>query len=148
MSKAALSSETIHASCVAIGNCAVLLHGASGAGKSDVALRLIDRGATLVSDDYTLLKRVGDRLFASAPPTIAGRIEVRGIGVVEMPCVAESHVRLLVILDEPTPRMPDETPPHRVLAGVEVPVVALPPFDASTPIKIELALRRFGEPRP
>src|SRR5687768_12453001 len=99
MSKTALSSETIHASCVVIGNSAVLLHGASGSGKSDLALRLIDRGAALVSDDYTLLKRVGDRLVASAPPTIAGRIEVRGIGVVEMACVAEAHVRLLVALD-------------------------------------------------
>lgn len=137
-------SETIHASCVAIGGAAVLLHGPSGAGKSDLALRLIDRGAKLVSDDYTLLNAVGDRLVASAPATIAGRIEVRGLGLIEIPHVAEAYVRLIVALDEPMPRMPDEPLPTRRIAGIEAPVIALPAFEASTPIKIELALRRFA----
>jgi serine kinase of HPr protein (carbohydrate metabolism regulator) len=144
MTKAAISSETLHASCVAIGGHAVLLHGRSGCGKSDLALRLVDRGATLVSDDYTLLRRVDDRLVASPPPTIAGRIEVRGIGIVDLPHVTDAEVRMLVMLDEPTPRMPAEIPARRSIAGIEVPVVALPPFDASAPIKVELALRHFG----
>ncbi|MBA3881078.1 MAG: aldolase, partial [Sphingobium sp.] len=52
-----VSSETLHVSCVAIGDRAVLIEGRSGAGKSDLALRLIDRGARLVSDDYTLVVR-------------------------------------------------------------------------------------------
>ena len=69
--------ETIHASTVAIEGRAVMIVGPSGAGKSDLALRLIDRGATLVADDYTNLSRDGDTLVASAPATIAGRIEVR-----------------------------------------------------------------------
>ena len=66
-----LSSETVHTSCVAIDGRAVLIGGRSGRGKSDLALRLIDRGAALVSDDYTLVKRVTGRLLAAAPPTIA-----------------------------------------------------------------------------
>src|SRR5512132_603996 len=100
MTHAPLSSETIHASCVMIDGGAVLLHGSSGSGKSDLALRLIDRGAALVSDDYTLLRRVSDRLVAGPPVNIAGKIEVRGVGVIEMPHVAEVDVRLLVMLDE------------------------------------------------
>ena len=137
-------TETIHASSVAIGGIAVLLHGLSGSGKSDLALRLIDRGAALVSDDYTLLRREGGRLLASPPATIAGKMEVRGLGVIEMPHLNEAPVGLLVNLDEPTPRMPDEMPAARNLAGIAVPSLTLPPLDASAPIKVELALRQFG----
>jgi serine kinase of HPr protein (carbohydrate metabolism regulator) len=129
---------------VLIDGAGVLLHGASGAGKSDLALRLIDRGAALVSDDYTLVRRIGDRLVATAPPTIAGRIEVRGIGVIDMPHVVEAHVRLLIALDEPVPRMPDAAPAERWIAGVALPVIALPALEPSAPIKVELALRNLG----
>ena len=79
-----LSAETIHASTVAIGSRAVLITGPSGCGKSDLALRLLDRGFELVSDDQTIVKRDGDRLVATAPPNIAGKLEVRGIGIVEV----------------------------------------------------------------
>lgn len=144
MSAPSLSSETVHASCVAIDGRAVLLAGRSGSGKSDLALRLIDRGAKLVSDDYTLVRRTGDRLMASAPATISGRMEVRGLGVVDMPPLAEAPVALLIELDEPVERMPAEMPPTRRLAGVDIPIVALPPLEASAPIKVELALAAFG----
>ena len=144
MTHATLSSETIHASCVMIDGGAVLLHGPSGSGKSDLALRLIDRGGALVSDDYTILRQVGDRLLASPPVNIAGKIEVRGLGVIDMPHVAEADVRLLVALAEPTPRLPEDTPDSRLIAGIAIPVIALPALHASSPIKVELALRRFG----
>ena len=75
-----LSSETLHASTVSIKGRAVLIEGPSGSGKSDLALRLIDRGATLVSDDYTIVRRIDGNLIASAPPNIAGLCEVRGCG--------------------------------------------------------------------
>lgn len=132
-----LSSETIHASCIAIGGRAVLLAGRSGAGKSDLALRLIDRGATLVSDDYTRLIRRDGRLHAS-PPAQAGRIEVRGIGIVDMPHLADVPVALLVDLAAQVPRMPE--PATRRLAGVDLPTAALAPLEASAPIKVELLL--------
>ena len=144
MTSVAPSSETLHASCVLIDGAGVLLHGASGTGKSDLALRLIDRGAALVSDDYTLLRRVGDRLLASPPETIAGRIEVRGLGLIDMPHAQEAYVRLLIALDEPVPRMPEDEAPARWIAGVAVPVVALAALEASAPIKVELALRTLG----
>ena len=97
----------VHGTCVAIDGRGVLLLGASGSGKSDLALRLIDRGAVLVSDDQTELSTAHDLLFASAPATIAGLIEVRGIGIVTLPFVAQAPVALAVRLGEPVERMPE-----------------------------------------
>lgn len=131
--------ETIHASTVAIDGVAVMILGASGAGKSDLALRLIDRGARLVADDYTALDVSGDRLLASAPPTIAGRIEVRGIGIVPCPHVDGVPVALAVRIDPAPVRMPLRA--TLTFAGVAVRCVALDPHLPSAPIAVELALR-------
>lgn len=117
----------------------MLLSGPSGAGKSDLGLRLIDRGAALVSDDYTLIKRQEGVLVAIAPDTIAGKMEVRGIGVVAMAHVTDVPVALLIDLFDIVDRMPTE-PMTRVIAGVEVPVIKLAPREPSAPIKVELAL--------
>ena len=136
----ALSSETLHASTVAIDGRAVLIEGRSGAGKSDLALRLIDRGAQLVSDDYTLVVRQGTGLIARAPGTIAGRMEVRGIGIVDLPHTADVPVALIVQLDTEVLRLPERR--TRKVAGVEVRQVALEALHASAPIKVELALRQ------
>ena len=87
MSSRLLSSETHHASTVAVDGRAVLITGPSGSGKSDLALRLLDRGFTLVSDDQTIVRREGNKLIASAPPNIAGKLEIRGVGIVEMDTV-------------------------------------------------------------
>ena len=139
----AQSSERLHASCVAIAGGAVLIEGPSGSGKSDLSLRLIDRGARLVSDDYTLLVRQGGALLASPPENIAGKIEVRGLGIVEMPNDADIPVKLLISLNEAVVRMPED-PPVRSIAGVDVPVVTLNAFDPAAPIKAELALKLYG----
>jgi len=137
---------TIHASTVAIGGHAVLIEGPSGAGKSDLALRLIDRGAVLVSDDYTVLTPVAGRLFASPPANIAGRIEVRGLGILPADHVQHVPVALLVRLSSEVERMPAAE--VRSIGGVDVPVIILDPHEASAPIKVELALRRLLEPAP
>jgi serine kinase of HPr protein (carbohydrate metabolism regulator) len=137
----AAASETLHASSVAIDGQAVLLAGPSGAGKSDLALRLIDRGALLVSDDYTILTARGAALVAHAPHTIAGKIEVRGIGILPMPHVCGVPVALLVQLEDVVERLPPETPP-RLIAGVAIPQIALNSREPSAPIKVELALKR------
>ncbi|HAQ33260.1 MAG TPA: serine/threonine protein kinase, partial [Rhodospirillaceae bacterium] len=71
----------IHGTCVALNGVTVLLRGPSGSGKSDLALRLIDGGGRLVADDQTLVEIQGERLVATAPETIAGKMEVRGVGV-------------------------------------------------------------------
>ena len=134
-------NETLHASTVAIDGRGVMLEGPSGAGKSDLALRLIDRGAVLVSDDYTVLARTGDMLVASAPPTIAGRIEVRGVGILPIATVSQVPVALLVRLTSEIDRLPE--PGLRSIAGVPIPEIAVDPHQHSAPIKVELALRHL-----
>jgi serine kinase of HPr protein (carbohydrate metabolism regulator) len=141
----ALSSETIHASCVSIAGRGLLIGGRSGAGKSDLALRLLDRGALLVSDDYTLLRRTASGLVASAPETIRGRIEVRGVGIVDWPGATDVTVALFLDLEAEVQRLPSEVPTRR-FAGIAIPMLAFDPFPASAPIKAELALRRHGLP--
>lgn len=133
-------TETIHASCVAIDGAAVLIAGPSGAGKSDLALRLIDRGAVLVSDDRTIVEPHDGRLIARAPDRIAGRIEVRGVGIVDMPFAANLPVALMVEADDVPARLPD--PATATLRGIAVPLARLALREASTPCKIDLLLRR------
>ena len=135
-----LSSETLHATTVAIDGRAVVLEGPSGAGKSDLALRLIDRGASLVSDDRSLLVRVGSVLVARAPERMAGRIEVRGVGLATVPHVAEATVELLVRLEPDPPRLPERR--RRTVAGVEVRTLAIDPRAASAAIAVEIALQQ------
>lgn len=145
MSSSLLSSETLHASCVAIQGRAVLISGRSGSGKSDLALRLIDRGAVLVSDDYTVVRRVSGRLLARAAANIEGRIEVRGLGIVPFPHQSDLPVCLLIDLNLDVVRMPDGREPV-FIAGVPVPVAAVNALEASAPIKVEVALRHYGLP--
>jgi len=143
MSTRLLSSETVHASSVALEGRAVLITGPSGSGKSDLTLRLLDRGFTLVSDDQTLVYRDGDRLIATAPPTIAGKLEIRGIGIVEMETVSEVPVALLVELTSEIQRLPDDSRERPVL-GVPLPLISVDALPASAPSKVALALDRLG----
>jgi serine kinase of HPr protein (carbohydrate metabolism regulator) len=143
MNPARLSAETIHASTVASDGRAVLITGPSGSGKSDLALRLLDCGFTLVSDDQTVVRRDGDRLLAAAPPNIAGKLEVRGIGIVEMEHVGDVPVSLLVELTSDIERIPDDSR-ERPILGISVPLVCIDALPASAPSKVALALDRMG----
>ncbi len=143
MTSPSLSSETLHASCIVKAGRAVLISGRSGSGKSDLALRLIDRGASLVSDDYTIVRRVNGRLLASAPANIAGKIEVRGIGIVEIETETDVPVCLAVDLNRDVQRMPDPAEQF-VVAGVRLPVIGLNGLEASAPVKVEVALAQLG----
>lgn len=135
-----LSSETLHATTVSIGGIGVMICGLSGSGKSDLALRLIDRGAVLVSDDYTILTRSDMQLLASAPSTIRGKIEIRGIGLVDMKCLEHIPVKLIVELGGTVPRLPDERE-VRMILGIALPLIPLSAFEATTAMKVELAVR-------
>lgn len=129
---------TVHATCVALGGQGVVLLGPSGAGKSDLALRLIDRGAQLVADDRCELADIGGQLLCAPPEMLAGMIEVRGIGIVARAWTAPIPLVLAVRLTERTERMPD--PAIEELHGHVLPALRINAFEASAPIKVELAL--------
>jgi HPr kinase/phosphorylase len=130
----------VHGTTVALEGEGVLLRGPSGSGKSDLALRLIDGGARLIADDQTELTRVADGLLARSPASIAGRMEVRGVGILRVPTVPSALLRLvidLVALDR-VERLPE--PQFCDYLQCSLPLLALAPFEASAPAKIRLAL--------
>jgi serine kinase of HPr protein (carbohydrate metabolism regulator) len=138
-----LSAETVHASTVTAEGRAVLITGPSGSGKSDLALRLLDRGFTLVSDDQTIVRRDGDRLLASPPANIAGKLEIRGIGIVDMASLTDQPIALIVELTSDIQRLPDDDR-ERPILGVSLPLVSIDAMAASAPSKVALALDRLG----
>jgi serine kinase of HPr protein (carbohydrate metabolism regulator) len=139
-----LSAETVHASTVATDGKAVLITGPSGSGKSDLALRLLDRGFTLVSDDQTVVKRDGARLLASPPPTIAGKLEIRGLGIIEMDHLAEVPLALIVELtSSDIQRLPDDSR-ERPILGISLPIITIDAMTASAASKVALGLDRMG----
>ena len=130
----------IHATCIAVDGIGVLIRGPSGSGKSDLALRLIDAGAELVSDDYCELSVVEKSLRATAPDAIAGKIEVRGRGIITMPHRPSVNVELLVDLmpKKEIERYPEER--ASTIEGVTVRHLAIDPDTVSAAAKVRLAL--------
>lgn len=152
----------IHASCVLLGDAGkpfgapedagILLLGESGKGKSDLALRLIERGAKLVADDRTELFTRDGGLCARAPKSLAGLIEVRGAGIIALPFVPEARIALAVEMMEEgyVPRMPQPerymTPPELTLSeGERPPLIWLAPLEASAPAKVTIAAAAFSK---
>jgi HPr kinase/phosphorylase len=133
----------VHATAIAIEGNAVLLRGRPGAGKSDLALRLIDDGARLVADDQAELRRVREHILVRAPASIVGLLEVRGIGIVRVGAVAEAPLALLV--DLVAPAEVEHLPQTRFedVLGLGIPVIALAAFEASAVAKVRLAAREF-----
>ena len=137
-----MSAQPIHGTAVMSQDRAVLLRGPSGSGKSDLALRLMDRGFILVADDQVLLSRDDDQLIAQAPSALAGLIELRGLGLIRMPYCARARIGLVVDLVSPdeVERLPE--PMAIEFLGLDIPCLRLHAFDATTALKISLALAR------
>lgn len=136
------------ATCVAIAadNCwrAVLIEGPPGAGKTSLALALIDRGARLVGDDGVLLEPAADgRLVARPHPATRGLIEVRNLGILEMPVCDAAPVALVLRLDAAAPRYVEAAETVTV-AGMALPMLRLWPGGAVLALRAELALSRYG----
>lgn len=138
-----LSTDRLHATSAARDGKAVLITGVSGSGKSDLALRLLDRGFTLVSDDQTVVKRDGDVLLASAPPSIEGKLEVRGIGIIEVERQSDVPVALIVELLTDMERLPEDGR-ERDLLGVSIPLVTIDAMTPSAAAKVVVALDHMG----
>jgi HPr kinase/phosphorylase len=134
----------VHGTAVAIEGEAVLLRGPPGAGKSDLALRLIDGGARLLADDQATLQRADNRILVRAPAAIAGLIEVRGVGILRVDPVDEAPLALIVDLvpSAAIERLPDDR--FEAVLGLAIPLIALAPFEASAAAKLRLARRAFA----
>lgn len=135
--------KRLHATCVAFGEHGVLVRGPSGCGKSDLAIRLIDAGATLLADDYVELTADQGQIVARPPAAIKGLIEVRGLGILKLPFCDQASIRLVVDISEPgdIDRLP--TKRHIELEdfpGLSLRYMRISPFEASAPAKIKLAM--------
>ncbi len=124
-------SQTLHASCVAIGESGILIRGASGAGKSSLAEALISQArargdfAAWVADDRVVVTALNRRLLAAPHPLIAGRFEARGLGVLRDRHEPGAVLRLVVDLEEDTERLPSRGALTAIVAGVALPRLPL-----------------------
>lgn len=137
----------VHATCVDVDGTAVLLRGPSAAGKSDLALRLIDAGAKLIADDQVQLAAVRGELIASAPGQLSGKIEVRGLGIFDLDDLQLSPRARVALVADLGPSADVVRLPYRTtcrLDDIEVPLVALAAFESSTPAKIRMALKSWS----
>lgn len=142
-----MSGEVLaNVTAVAIGGRALLIEGPSGSGKSSLALALIDRGAALIGDDAVTIGARGGLAWASPPPNTGGMIEVRNVGVVELP-TTEAPILLMLTLGPDAPRFPMEIG-HRVLVGLEIPLLPFRAGDAAQAVRAEYALQKHGLPFP
>jgi serine kinase of HPr protein (carbohydrate metabolism regulator) len=132
--------QMIHGTAISIGGHGVLIMGESGSGKSDLALRLIDRGAILVSDDVVFLETHENAPILTVASNIAGKIEVRGVGISNVDFIASAPLRLLIEFVDAPDRLPEDIA-HTTIGDYVVPVSKLNPFEQSSAIKVEYALR-------
>lgn len=141
--------DRLHATAIAVGQRAVIIRGPSGSGKSDLALRclsvsasqLVTAPARLLADDQVLVRRDGSTLIVSAPAALLGRLEIRGVGILELDAAPEARAVLIADLVERSQieRYPDPWPMASIL-GLSVPVLRVSAFEASAPIKLLAAL--------
>lgn len=133
----------IHANCVRYQNKGILITGASGSGKSDLALRIIDQGGELVSDDYVNVEDIDGELFAKTAPNIEGMIEVRGVGLINMDYIPESKIDLVLNLVslEKIDRMPEiKKYTHN---SATIPLYDYYAFEASAIAKLKVILSQL-----
>ena len=151
----AAAPETVHATAIELNGAGCLIRGPSGAGKSDLALRciafacspVIPHQARLIADDWVCLALQDGRIILTAPPALAGKLEVRGSGIVEVAAAPSAGLALvadIVPAGQPIERIPDETTVE--ILGKPVPFFALHAFEPSAAIKLLLALQSW-EPR-
>ncbi len=121
----------------------VLIEGEPGTGKSSLALALIDRGARLIGDDSAMLEVQAGRLFVLPYPETRGLLEVRNLGIVEMPVSEGAPAALVVRLDREAPRF-IEQPISTERLGIALPQILLWPDSPVLAIRVELALATYG----
>ncbi len=137
-----MTKETRHASSIAIDGAGIMISGPSGSGKSDLALRLIDRGAQLISDDYVDLHNDGTQIILNTPANIAGKIEIRSLGIFHCDHVSNIPLKLHVQLQPDPERFPLDSQTETIMT-MTIATVTLNALEASAPIKVEMALKQI-----
>lgn len=137
--------DTVHATSVAINGDGVLIRGPAGSGKSDLALRLMDSGADLVADDYTLVELIDGRVVISPPQNISGMMEVRGIGVMHIGTFGPAPLIMIVdlVAHELIARLPEHN--NETIMGMDIPLIEVDPFEPSASAKVAIALKAIKE---
>ena len=132
------TSLQIHATCINLEGLGLLLRGPSGSGKSDLALRMMENNSQLIADDRVDLTLEEGVLVARAPSCLRGLLEVRGVGVIEVPY--SNCIQILGIINlvenNKIQRLP--VPRTELLLGVEIPSYQLDPWEISAIAKIQL----------
>ena len=150
-----LQSDILHATSIAINGHGLLLLGPSGLGKSDLALRCLAMGPSplyeapfeLISDDRTLVSVCNRQVIMTAPSAIAGQLEVRGVGIVDVPHTRGAELCLVARLtDEDVERYPALEPRFECILGRSFPMIHVRAFEASAPVKLAIALKEFKVP--
>ncbi len=136
--------KVLQASCVVIGGRALMIEGPPGSGKSSLALALLDRGAGLIGDDAVILRREGDTIMASPPPNIAGLVEIRGVGIVNLPVAGAAPLALILSLGGPPgERLPEQAAKREIL-GLAIPALPFAPGALAPAQRAEWALQVHG----
>ena len=139
-----MNLKRIHSSSVVIDDNGVLILGDSGSGKSDLALRLIDNGATLISDDISICRKNSNNIYLYCPPEIKGLLEVREIGIITVPFVERIKLRLVVNLrSKNNERFPKDNS-FRIL-GIKIPLISIEGKNSSAVAKIKVKLNEIRE---
>ena len=138
-----MNLKRIHSTSVVIDDNGVLILGDSGSGKSDLALRLIDSGATLISDDISICRKNSNNIYLYCPPEIKGLLEVREIGIITVPFVERIKLRLVVNLKNNNERFPKDSC-FRIL-GIKIPIINIEGKNSSAVAKIKVKLNEIRE---
>ena len=139
-----MTAKKIHSTSVVIEDLGLLIIGQSGSGKSDLALRLIDNGATLISDDISICRKNSNNIYLHCPPEIKGLLEVREIGIITVPFVERIKLRLVVNLkSKNNERFPKDNS-FRIL-GIKIPLISIEGKNSSAVAKIKVKLNEIRE---
>ena len=139
-----MNLKRMHSTSVVIDDNGVLILGDSGSGKSDLALRLIDSGATLISDDISICRKNSDNIYLYCPPEIKGLLEVREIGIITVPFVESIKLRLVVNLrSKNNERFPKDNS-FKIL-GIKIPLISIEGKNSSAVAKIKVKLNEIRE---
>ena len=139
-----MNLKRIHSTSVVIDDNGVLILGDSGSGKSDLALRLIDNGATLISDDISICRKNSNNIYLYCPPEIKGLLEVREIGIITVPFVERIKLRFVVNLkSNNNERFPKDSS-FRIL-GIKIPIINIEGKNSSAVAKIKVKLNEIRE---